>query len=133
MSKERTPRPHGTQKDDDPRNVRPEWTVFVVCTDRGQHASVAITRINGLLNADGERSRHMPLLEAKGGIPPWYPPDNEAREGEGVSRSSYQFGCPKCGRHVRVDRDRWWDSVRRLVTEVGLGAGLDSIDISLLS
>lgn len=102
-----------------------EWAIPVVCTDKGGHKKVTLTRVEKIVETDGTSWHHMPLIEARDGVPPWYPPVADADRG--VSRSSYVFDCPKCNRHVVVSRDRWWTYARAVVESL-----LDQIDVSLL-
>ncbi|WP_347351725.1 hypothetical protein [Intrasporangium sp.] len=109
-----------------------EWQIPVVCTDRGRHRRTVITHIVGGTGPDGERFRHMTSL---GEDPRWIPPSAGSDPGDGGSRESYQFKCPRCPREVRVNGDRWWTGVRAWF-EANADAGvsrLPDLDLSLLS
>lgn len=55
------------------------------------------------------------------------PPMHDAEPRSMVSRGSYTFLCPKCGRTPQVKADRWWSLLDAMAE-----AGHDELDISLL-
>lgn len=109
------------------RVVEVSWKVAVVCTDRGAHRRVRITDVSRRVREDGTAVHQM--WQPGSGSAWWNPPDPGAAQKGGESRTSYEFRCPRCGRHVQVRADRWWSAVKTLVTTTDL----NEIDVSLLS
>ena len=106
-----------------------DWTIEVVCTDRGSHARRRLTSVRKVQTHDGEIARTMPSSWGPDDAwQSWAPPMKEAEPGDSESRSSYTFTCPRCHRKVNIKASRWWEAVRRVVTETDL----TEIDLSVL-
>lgn len=98
------------------------WTIEIVCTDRGQHPRVWMTRMRLDKWSDGHESwsSPVPLTAARSKTDlkhmPYGPPDPNAEPGAAVSRDAYGFACPRCSRWPRISRERWiklMDGARR--------------------
>lgn len=92
--------------------------MFVVCTDRGQHGRIVLTRIKAdraVLTLDRVETHRRVTVP------------NQANAPGADSRESYRFLCRKCGRDVRIDK-------RRLAAGVELASQrrLSDVDISLI-
>lgn len=121
------------------------WKIPIVCTDRRQHKRTVIAFVEAWVNDEGERVRAMRHLHVRRvqetSRDHWAEPYPPALDGSGESRASYQFGCPRCPRRVRIDGDRWWRSVRAwfeanadpVVAAGARASQLPDMDISLLS
>lgn len=97
-----------------------DFFVMVYCSDRGQHEPVLLTTARRELGG-GHGMNH--ALE-------WFaaPATSQEEADEfNLSRSSYDFRCPRCRRNPRIDRHRWWSLIDAAAVN-----GLGSIDLSLL-
>lgn len=95
-----------------------DYFVFVICTDRGQHAPVLLTTARGEMDG-GRGMNHAWRYFA--------PPARDAAPESGQGRESYIFRCPQCDRTPQIKADRWWAAVEAVVL-----ADLDELDVSLI-
>lgn len=99
-----------------------DWTIGIVCTDRGQHKRTRLTTAGERYYKDGR-----PEMFMSHALRNFAPPMADAEDGTRISRHSYVFRCPLCGRMPTIHRDRWWAGVRRAHE-----AGLAEIDLSVI-
>jgi len=101
-----------------------DWLIPVICTDRGQHTRLRLADVRRVTQSDGSIRRSMTYPATSFSF---VPPEPDA-EPSSVSRTSYRFYCPGCGRHPSILQNRWWDAMWHAVTETDVV----EIDISLL-
>ncbi len=81
-----------------------DWTIEIVCTDRGQHKRTWMTRFRwgggGWTSVRGYREPS-PKHDMFG------PPDLRAEPGDALSRQSFGFACSRCSRSPKINRVRW--------------------------
>lgn|SRR5690625_4213650 len=88
------------------------WSIEVVCTDRGQHKRTWITRMSN--DGDGWRSV---IVGKQVKHDMFGPPLHDAPEGGPTSREAYGFACSRCNRWPRIAGSRWialMDGARRV-------------------
>lgn len=95
-----------------------DFSVYVVCTDRGQHTRTMLSTARREL--DGIHGMNH-ALEC------FAPPDPDAKPHTATGHDAYTFWCPRCGRTPHIRSDRWWQAIDDLGR-----LGVDELDISLL-
>lgn len=98
--------------------MNPEWTIAVVCTDKGQHPRNRLFRVawwpDGTMTS-GPVSANL------------QPPSDDIRPGEAGSRTSYVITCPRCARTPQFAAERY-----AAVMSGARAAGLHVLDVSRL-